>query len=284
MRTPLNKKIVLFALLTALGLMAVLPSLAALVRDTQHREYYSHIPVIAAVSAYLIFRRRKDMFRGVASFHPAGLALLVVGAFLGVTGKVAGFGRGDQVTTVTLAVLLAWWGTYLVLFGKGTDRRAFFPFAFLLLAVPVPMAVLEKVIAALVAGSTSMTRVFFQAFGVPFFQERAVFYLPGFSIEVARECSGIRSSLALLVTTILAGHIFLRRFRGQALLAVAVFPVAILKNAVRILTLYLLSYFVDIGIIQGGFLHRFGGFIFFGMGMAVLGLFLWFLREQEQHR
>ena len=170
------------------------------------------------------------------------------------------------------------------LFGKGTDRRAFFPFAFLLLAVPVPMAVLEKVIAALVAGSTSMTRVFFQAFGVPFFQERAVFYLPGFSIEVARECSGIRSSLALLVTTILAGHIFLRRFRGQALLAVAVFPVAILKNAVRILTLYLLSYFVDIGIIQGGFLHRFGGFIFFGMGMAVLGLFLWFLREQEQHR
>ena len=281
MRTPLNKKIVLFALLTALGLMAVLPSLAALVRDTQHREYYSHIPVIAAVSAYLIFRRRKDMFRGVASFHPAGLALLVVGAFLGVTGKVAGFGRGDQVTTVTLAVLLAWWGTYLVLFGKGTDRRAFFPFAFLLLAVPVPLVVLEKVIAALVAGSTSMTRVFFQALGVPFVQAGPIFYMSGFSMEVAKECSGIRSSLALLVTAVLAGHIFLKKFRGQALLAVAVFPVTVLKNAIRIATLYLLAYFVDIRIIAGGFLHRSGGFIFFGLGLAALGLFVWFLRARE---
>ena len=284
MRTPSNRKLALFGLLTALGLMAVLPSLMGLVRDTRHREYYSHIPVIAAVSAYLIFRRRKLVFGGEASAHPAGISLIACGAGAALAGQFLGWSDGDRISIVTLAVLLVWAGAYLVLFGKGTGRRALFPFVFLLLAVPMPMAVLDKVIAVLVAGSTSMTRVLFKAFGIPFLQEGPIFYLPGFSIEVARECSGIRSSLALLVTAVLAGHVFLKGFWRQALLAVAVFPVALLKNAIRIVTLYLLSYFVDIRIIQGGFLHRSGGFVFFGLGLAVLGLVVWFLRGEGKRR
>jgi len=180
-----------------------------------------------------------------------------------------------------LAGLLCWWGAYLLFYGKGAGRRAIFPIAFLLFAVPIPVNVLEKIIAALVTGSTFMTRILFEAFRVPFVQDGAIFYLPWFNIEVAQECSGIRSSLALLITTVLAGHIFLKKLSSKVLLALCIFPVAVFKNGIRIITLYLLSYFVDMRIIEEGFLHRSGGFIFFGLGLVTTGIILYVLKELE---
>ena len=157
--------------------------------------------------------------------------------------------------------------------------RDIFPLAFLVCAVPLPILMIEKIISLLVIGSTHITRILFTGFDVPFVQQGSIFHLPGFDIEIAKACSGIRSSIALFITAVLAGYVFLDKFWKLALLALSVFPVAVLKNAFRIVTLYLLSYFVDIRIIEGGFLHRSGGFIFFGLGLFVLGLIIWALRK-----
>lgn len=280
----MRKKDWLFAILTAAALALALPPLVGLLRTRWLSEYYGHITLIPLVSGYLIFRRRREMFRGKASAHPWGITAVAAGVGLYVTGRFLGGELDVRASLTTLAVLLFWCGSYLVLYGKNGSRRAFFPIAFLIFAVPIPALVIEKIIALLVVGSAYMTRLLFMAFRVPFVQEGPVFYLPGFFVEVAQECSGIRSSLALFITTVLAGHIFLRKFGNKALLALAVLPVALFKNAIRIVTLYLLSYFVDIRIIAGGFLHRSGGFIFFGMGLFVLGSILWLLREGESRK
>ena len=280
----MRKKDWLFALLTVAALALAFPPLIDLLRNTRTSEYYSHITLIPVVSAYLIFRRRREMFRGTASVHPWGILTAVAGIGLHVAGRIFGGEVDIQASLTTLGGLLFWCGAYLVLYGKNCSRRAFFPIAFLLFAVPIPVLIIEKIIAVLVVGSAYMTRLLFVAFGVPFVQDGPVFYLPGFFIEVAQECSGIRSSLALFITTVLAGHIFLRKLGNKALLALAVLPVALFKNAIRIVTLYLLSYFVDMRIIMGGFLHRSGGFIFFGLGLFVLGSLLWLLREGENRR
>jgi exosortase len=277
----MRKKDWLFVLLTAAALALALPPLVDLLRNTRTSEYYSHITLIPVVSAFLIFRRRREMFRGTASVHPWGILAAAAGVGLYVAGRILGGELDVHASLTTLGALLFWCGAYLVLYGKNGSRRAFFPLAFLLFAVPIPALVIEKIIAVLVVGSAYMTRLLFVAFGVPFVQVGPVFYLPGFFIEVAQECSGIRSSLALFITTVLAGQLFLRKFWRQALLALAVLPVALFKNAVRIVTLYLLSYFVDIRIIAGGFLHKSGGFIFFGIGLVVLGSILWLLKQGE---
>ena len=277
----MRKKDWLFVLLTAVALALALPPLVDLLRNTRTSEYYSHIILIPLVSAYMIFRRRREIFRGTASADPWGILAAVAGVGLHVVGRLLGGELDVQASLTTLGALLFWCGAYLVLYGKDGSRRAFFPFAFLLFAVPIPALIIEKIIAVLVVGSAYMTRLLFVAFGVPFVQEGPVFHLPGFAIEVAQECSGIRSSLALFITTVLAGHIFLRKYGNKALLALAVLPVAVFKNAIRIVTLYLLSYFVDMRIIMGGFLHRSGGFIFFGLGLFVLGSILWLLKQGE---
>lgn len=279
MPPTMKKRIGLFALMTVAAISIALPPMLDLLKNTKTTEYYSHIPLVPAVSLYLIFRRRKEMFRGEASFHPAGISMILGGTALYVTSLLVRTGLNDQASISTLAALLLWWGAYLTLFGRNASKKAFFPFAFLLFAVPIPVFLIESVIGFLVVGSTVMTRLMFAVIGVPLVQEGAVFLLPGFDIEVAKECSGIRSSLALFITTVLAGHIFLREFWKKAVLALAVFPVALFKNAVRIVTIYMLSYFIDMRIIEGGYLHRSGGFIFFGLGLVVLGMILWFLRS-----
>ena len=277
----MKKKDSLFALLTAAAMAAALPSLVDLLRKTTTSEYYTHIALIPFVSFYVIVRHRKEIFRGTASAHPWGIAALAAGFGLGVAGGLSGAGLDVRASLLTLGALLFWCGAYLVIYGKNASRRALFPLAFLVFAVPLPVLIVEKIIAVLVVGSAYMTRLLFMVFRVPFVQEGPLFHLPAFSLEVAQACSGIRSSLALFITTVLAGHIFLREFRTQALLALAVFPIALFKNAVRIVTLYLLSYFVDIRIIARGFLHRSGGFIFFGLGLVVLASVLWLLKGME---
>lgn len=267
-------KNVIFIALTAVALAAALPPLLDLYRSGIHFDYYSHIPLIPAVSAYVLFRRRKEIFKSSASFHPLGAATMAAAAGFFLAVRPPASDTIGRAAVASLAALVFWWGAYVALHEKSGRRRVLFPFAFLLFAVPVPVAAMERIIAVLLAGSTLMTRALFEALGIPLVQEGALFRLPGFGVEIARECSGIRSSLALLITTVVAGQLFLRRPWQRALLALAVLPVAVFKNAVRIVTLYLLSYFVDIRIIEGGFLHRSGGFLFFGLGLFALGLIL----------
>jgi exosortase len=280
----LRKRDWLFAAATVTAAVLALPALYELLRPRLRSEYYSHILLVPLVSAYMIYRRRREMFAGTASAHPWGLAAVVVGLGLAAAGLFLGRETDVRASLATLGALLFWCGAYVALYAKGGTRRAVFPLAFLIFAVPIPAAVMEGVIAVLVVGSAYMTRLLFVVFGVPFLQEGPLFHLPGFSLVVAHECSGIRSSLALLITTVLAGHIFLKRARSKWLLGAAVLPVALFKNAVRIVTLYLLSFFVDVRIISGGFLHRSGGFIFFGLGLAVLAAVLWLLREGDVRR
>ena len=277
----MKKKDWLFVLITAVAVAMAFPTLFELLRLKGRSEEYSHIVLIPVVSAAMFYRRRREIFAGGASARPRAIAAAAGGLGIWAAGAFAVRGLDGRASLTTLGALLLWWGAYVVLYGKNGSRRATFPFAFLLFAVPVPPFVMEKIIAVLVVGSSYMTRLLFVAFGVPFVQEGPIFHLPAFAIEVAQECSGIRSSLALLITTVLAGHLFLRRFGSRVLLALAVFPVALFKNSIRIGALYLLSYFVDVRIIAGGFLHRSGGFIFFGLGLSVLGSVLWLLRQRE---
>jgi len=107
-----------------------------------------------------------------------------------------------------------------------------------------------------------------------------VFSLPMFAIEVADACSGIRSSIALLLTGLLAGHMFLRDSWAKACVVAAILPVTILKNGIRIVTLSMLAIHVDPEFLTGQ-LHHEGGVVFFVLGLVILAPVLAVLRKSE---
>jgi len=102
-------------------------------------------------------------------------------------------------------------------------------------------------------------------------------------IEIADECSGIRSSIALVLTGLLAGHTFLREHWTKALLLIAVLPVTLLKNGIRIVTLTLLALHVDSGFLTGQ-LHHEGGIVFFVISLAMVAPLVPILRRAEDVR
>jgi exosortase len=175
----------------------------------------------------------------------------------------------DFMALTALGMVTVWVGGFVTFFGLRATRIALFPLSFLIFIIPLPEALLFRIITALQYASADVVALLFQLCPFPFTREGVYFTLPGLSIEVARECSSIRSSMALCMACVLANHLLLRRWWSKAVVLLLVFPLAVLKNGVRIATLCTLTLYVDKGFLEGD-LHSRGGVVFFGLALAML--------------
>lgn len=140
---------------------------------------------------------------------------------------------------------------------------------------------MDKAIFLLQAGSAIVATWLFRFLKVPALREGFILHLPTLDLEVATECSGIRSSVVLLITTLLVGQFGLRSFWAKSLLVLSVVPVVILKNGVRIVTIALLTMYVDRRFLHG-WLHRSGGIVFYLLGLLALVPVLMLLKRTER--
>jgi exosortase len=242
----------------------------------------SHVVLMPFVTAALIFHERKSIFSTVRTSWGVGLLIVLAGAVMGVATWFhfpAPIGI-DSLMWGTGALALMAVGGFVLCYGRDASRAAVFPLGMLLFMVPIPPVILDAATVLLKRGSTELVAGLFSLSGTPYHREGYVFTLPNLMIEVADECSGIRSSIALLLTTLLGGHMFLRSARNRVLLVLAIVPLAILKNGIRIASLSLLAIHVDKGFIVGR-LHHEGGIVFFLIALFLLSPFLAFLRSSE---
>jgi exosortase len=257
--------------------------LTAFVAYSLSNENASHLLLIPLISAWVVFLERDRIFRALGSDGFAASVFLAAGAVLSVAAFLAGsrWSALNQLSVYVLALVLVWTAGFALFFGKQALRNARFPLLFLLLTIPIPDFILDKVIYLLQKGSAEIAAVLFDWSAVPVLRDGFVFHLAHVSIEVARECSGIRSSLAILVLAILVAHFSLETFWKQALLVAASLFVMILKNGVRIVTLTLLASYVDPGFLYGK-LHHEGGVVFFLFGLLLLAPLVWLLQRRER--
>jgi exosortase len=274
----------LFLLLTIAAVGMTYTPLRDLLANAERSDYYSHILLIPLVSGFFFYTGRKEIFSSLKYSYTAGIPLLVIGSLLYLFGgsKVQNLNQNDYTSLIMFSVICFWIGAFVLLYGANAFRKALFPLLFLIFMIPIPSVLMEKSISALLAGSTMSTDILFRLTGIPFLKEGSVFHLPGMGIEVAKECSGIRSSLGLFITAILAGHLFLKSFQKKVVLALFVFPITVLKNGFRIVTLSSLAVYVDEKFITQSFLHHSGGFLFYIPALLLLGVVVWWLRKLEQ--
>jgi exosortase len=116
--------------------------------------------------------------------------------------------------------------------------------------------------------------------GVPVSQDGVVLNIPGLTVEVSQECSSIRSSSMLLVTTMVLAQVLLRSPWRKALVIAVAIPLSIAKNGLRIFTISMLGTHVDPGYLTGR-LHHQGGIVFFMIALATVFLLIWLLRRGE---
>jgi exosortase len=131
-------------------------------------------------------------------------------------------------------------------------------------------------------GSAHAVDGIFQIIGIPYYRDGMVFEFTGVTIEVAKQCSGIRSSLAMLITSVVAGYLILPSGWRRVVLSLTVLPITIFKNAIRIATITLLSIYVDGKFLTDSWLHHSGGIVFFATGLVLLVLVIWTLRWRRK--
>jgi exosortase len=149
--------------------------------------------------------------------------------------------------------------------------------------IPVPTVVAELAVSVLQKGSADTCYALFRLMGVPVIRQGFRFSLPGIDIEIAEQCSGIHSALSLFIAGLLAEHVLLRETWKKVCFILFIFPIAIFKNAVRIVIISWLGIYVNPGFFHGA-LHRQGGLPFSLLAITVMALLLWLLRRPALFR
>lgn len=250
---------------------------------------FSHLPLIPVVSAWWIWRRaggeqvlRARPSPGWAALAAAVAGLLVSGYWLGLAGRGrATLPMAEYLCLMTVAYLAALLAAALLTLGARVVKAFRFPVLFLAFMVPWPQGLVDGVETALQLASAEAAHWLLVLSGVPVLRDGLVFKLPGLTFEVAQECSGIRSSLVLFITSVLGARLLLRTRWRRWVLVLVVLPLGVLRNGFRILTLGWLTVNVNPAVIDSP-LHHSGGPIFFALSLGPFFLLLWWLRRSER--
>jgi exosortase len=270
-----------FSILAAASLAIWWRSLAASLSLALHEDAYTQILLVLPVTIALIIIDWKSPEPATDFGLAMGSAMLAASALLRFGIHPA---SSDAQLSLSMLVLVVWWtGAFLLSFGVGAVKRAVFPLCFLLWIIPIPQSILNPVTTWLQNGSVASARFLFAIFGVPIASEGTRITLPGLTIEVAPECSSIRSSLMLVVTTMVVAHLLLRSAWRKVLVIAVAIPLSVAKNGLRIFVLAMLATRVDRSFITGR-LHREGGIIYFLLALALIFLLVLGARRSEEKR
>lgn len=282
-----------FAGLLLVGAVVYFSPISALAKLIFENETYSHISLIPLVSLFLLAIQRKRIFAEIAPSPVAGLAvcsvgLVAYGTAIALRGQFSDQAfRGQDVPndylTLCMVGAVAWIiGSFIAAYGMRAFKKARFALLFLVFTIPIPLFLLNGVVTALQLASAEAVDIVFRLTGASYHRSGLVFEFPNVAVMVAEQCSGIRSSLSLFILSVITGHLFLRTFSRRVILALAVFPITVLKNAFRIVTITLLANYVDLRFLTNHWIHSSGGIPFFMVAMGMFIPLVWALRRTEK--
>ena len=268
----------------ALSCLFFLP-LRSLVTLALGSDLHSQILLIPFVFIWLVYLRRDGLPIESSKSFAWSIPFLVIGAAalaggFAYPGLAPSLSSNDHLSLTILAFVCFVAAGGFVFLGKAWMRELLFPFAFLIFLVPLPDELVYWLETASKLASADAANLFFNISGTPLLRDGTVFQLPGIVIEVAQECSGIRSSLVLFITSLLVAHLFLKSTWRRIVLVAFVIPLGILRNGFRILVIGLLCVHYGPQMIHS-IIHRKGGPLFFVLSLIPLFLLLWWLRRGE---
>ncbi|MGA9526805.1 MAG: archaeosortase/exosortase family protein [Terriglobales bacterium] len=280
-----------FALLIAFSFAFWRAPLAQTFRLAFSNEAYTHIILIIPLSLALAWFDWQTLRPAIQPRRLGGLFLLtgalVLGCFARWPAGLTSAGltplalTSDVRLSLSMFAFVTWCvASVVVCFGSAVFRALVFPLCFLFWLVPFPDFLLTVIIVSLQNGSASAARWLFEAARVPVTQNGILLSIPGLDIEVARECSSVRSSMVLIVTTMVLAHLFLQSWWREVLLVLVAIPLSIAKNALRIFVIVELATHVNPEYLHGS-LHRRGGIVFLTVALGGIVILLWLLARSE---
>jgi exosortase len=258
---PLKVWIPLMAVLVLLLYGSIL---GALVRNWWSDPDYGHGFFVVPFAAFVLWRSRRRWMS--VEVKPSNIGLVVIfGAmallFLGSLGAELFTSR------FSLVVLLA--GMVLFFAGWKFLRAIWFPLAFLVFMIPLPVIVYNQITFPLQLITSRFAAFLLGLAQVPVLRDGNILRFSNYSLGVVDACSGIRSLISLIFLAVIYLHFTEpRRWVRYFLIALTV-PIAIVSNAMRIMGAGIMAQSLGPSAAEG-FLHGFSGVVIFVAALVLM--------------
>ncbi|NIJ07804.1 exosortase [Sphingomonas vulcanisoli] len=254
--------------LLLLGALAlIVPTMVMVAQDSWSTEQGAHGPVVLATGLWLVLRMRKIFTPAIAPGSLAiALPLLLLFLIVYALGRISGTPEIEGYALYAVLIDVAY-----VYLGMRAMRLIWFPILYFFFLFPPPDSVVAAVTQPLKLGISRAAVALLDAFGFPIARTGVIITVDQYDILVAAACSGLNSIISLSAIGLF--YVYMRHnanWRYAMLLMLAIVPVAVLANFVRVLVLILITYYFGDPVAQG-FLHGFAGMTMFAI--ALLGIF-----------
>jgi exosortase B len=229
----------------------------------------AHGPIVLAVAAWLIWRKRAVLVSAPARQAPvAGFAFLICGLLLYV------LGRAPEIALLEVGALvpiLA--GVVLAMRGWPAVRALWFPVLFMLFMVPLPGIFIDALTGPLKQLVSEIAERVLHVAGYPVARSGVLITIGQYQLLVADACAGLNSMVSLSALGLLFMYLTARkRLLHNAIVLASILPIAFLANVIRVVLLMLITYHLGDAAGQG-FLHGGTGVVLLMIALiALMGL------------
>lgn len=250
-----------------LGVAALaLPTILRLAREYWSLEQGGHGPIVLATGAWLIVRTRHRV-EAVAQPGSATItALLLVPALLAyVFARIIGMLEIESVALYGICVTLLYYHA-----GARAVRLLWFPLVYLLFLLPQPETLILPLSHVLKLGLSTAAVWLLAQFGYPVGHGGVVIYVAQYELLVATACSGLNSLIGLGAIGVFYTYLrFDGDWRASWPLLLAIAPIAIIANFVRVVVLILVTYHFG-NEIASIYVHDIAGIMLFVLAVLML--------------
>jgi len=270
--------------------------LVKLSRDWWGDENYSHGLLIPFIIGYILWFQR-DKFV-TASRRPSTLiggGAVVLALFALWTGVA-----GAELYTQRMSLVLLLAGTIVYFWGLTLLRLVWVPLALLVLAIPIPTILFNKIAFPLQLFASRCAVWSMSVLGIPVLRQGNVIELKPLNsfdtkkLEVVEACSGIRSLMTLVTLAVVFAYFthprgddsagpkgrfgWLRSygFWRSVIIVLSAVPIAILTNASRVSGTGILAHYYGTTVADG-FFHTFSGWAIYIVAFLLLFAVGWLL-------
>ena len=221
--------------------------------------------IFVPLFALFVLWQDRDKLKTIAPAASwSGLPLVVLSLLMLALGVL---GAENFLSRVSLLILLA--GLIILFQGWTFFRAVLFPWSFLILMIPIPNLLLQKVTFPLQLLASQLATALLELVQVPVLRQGNVINLPSMPLDVAEACSGIRSLLTLVTLALIYGYLMERRMWARIVLVCSAIPVAVAANSCRIFGTGLLVQYWDPDKAEG-FYHALGGWLIYLVALSML--------------
>jgi exosortase len=251
-------------IILAFILVVYLPVLADLVTDWYIDDNYSHGFLILPIAFWLVWRKRKELAEVETGKNNLGLLFIVGSLFLLIAGTA-----GAEYFTARVSFVFLLLSISIYFFGWVYTRKIWFAFFFMLFMIPIPYVIYYAVTFPMQLFASKVSTMLLSTIGLPLIRQGNIIHIPGYSLEVAEACSGIRSLFSLLALGALFAYFTQSNKTKAILLFCSTIPIAIAGNVFRVTITALAAHTISIKFAEGT-LHEISGLLVFVFSLVIL--------------